>query len=89
MEDECCWPDLLSKCKRIDERYGSNIQIPSDIASDIVEVFDEDDVTRNIFRFLIYILWLEKQPESFGKYLFVREVRSTIWEACVLMLMRL
>ena len=79
IEDECCWSDLVSK--RIYERYGSNIQIPSDIASDIVEVFDKADVTKGIFRFVIYIYIVVRETNRIIWNLYVREVRSTIWEA--------
>ena len=48
-------------------------EIPPDI-DDPLEVFDATDVSKNVVRFVVYILWLKRQPNSFEKYLRVREL---------------
>ena len=54
---------------------GQDIKIPDTIAPDPVEVFDQTGVDKNVFRFVIYICWLQKQPDVFQKYLPIREKR--------------
>ena len=48
-------------------RYGTD-EIPTDIG-DPLEVFDATDVSKNVMRFVVYILWLKGQPDSFEDYL--------------------
>ena len=45
-----------------------------------MEVFDATDVSKNVMRFVVYILWLKGQPDSFKEYLRVRERRSICGE---------
>ena len=86
---ESGWSHLVLRCKRIHQRYGVGISIPSDYAYDPVEVFDKVDVTPNVFRFVIYILWLDTQPDEFAKYLLVRDCRQNLWKDNVYKLYRL
>ena len=81
--DEWCWEELTAKCRSVQMKWGAEIKIPSDVAYNPVEVFDETDVDKNVFRFVIYILWLEQQPDAFRKYLEVREKHSRLWSNCV------
>ena len=71
---------LVLKCKRIYQRYGLDIEIPTDYAYDPVEVFDEVDVRANVFRFAVYVLWLDAQPDAFSKYLPIRDCRRDLWK---------
>ena len=48
---------MCCKCERAYERYGTD-EIPTDI-DDPLEVFDATDVSKNVMRFVIYILWLK------------------------------
>lgn len=41
------------------------------------------DVTEDVMRFVVYILWLQRQPDSFEKYLRVRERRFDPWRSIV------
>ena len=77
---ECGWSELVAKCKGIHEKYGMGIKIPSVCTADPLEVFDYVDVSKNVFRFVVYILWLEKQPDAFDKHLYVRECREELWK---------
>ena len=48
---------------------------PCDPHCDPVLVFDKTDVECNVWRFVVYILWLKKHPYSFDKYRLVKAER--------------
>ena len=50
---------------------------------DPLDVFDDTNVDRNVLRFVVYILWLKQQPDSFEKYLEVRKQRFDLWRRCL------
>ena len=82
MFDERDWSALVAKCKSIYQRHGLGIEIPTDNASDPVEVFDEVHVDTNVFRFVVYILWLKSQTDAFAKAVYTYMFRSDLWEDC-------
>ena len=53
MFDESVWSMLVKKCQSIYQKHGLGIEIPTDNASDPVEVFDEVQVDKNVFRFVV------------------------------------
>lgn len=89
MSKECGWSTLVAKCKSLYERYGGGIEIPSHYVPHPLEVFDETHVSLNMFRFMIYILWLATQNNAFAKYLLVRDCRRDLWEESIYKLWRL
>jgi len=89
MNDRWCWATLCSKCTGVYERYGQGEPIPDHFCDSPLEVFDYTDVEPNVMRFVVYILWLKRQPDSFEKYLEVREQRLELWRQCVYRLYRL
>ena len=78
---------MCCKCERAYARYGKD-EIPVGI-DDPLEVFDATDVSKSVMRFVVYILWLKGQPDSFEEYLRVRELRFDLWRDCVYKLWRL
>ena len=56
---------------------------------DPLEAFDDTIVKMNMMCFVLYILWLKWQPDSFEKYLRVRELRFDLWRSRVCRLKRL
>ena len=89
MSDHWSWMALCRKCERVYHRYGEgSCEIPSEIA-DPLETFDDTNVEENVMRFVVYILWLKRQPESFEKYLRVRDARFELWRISVYNLWRL
>jgi len=82
MSEERVWEVLCSRCHDLFEKYGNGIVIPPLCESpcDPVLVFDETDVECNVWRFVVYILWLEKHPYSFNKYLLVKAERPQSWK---------
>ena len=89
LADRCSWIALCSKCARVYARYGEGEPIPGTFSYSPSEVFDETNVEGNVMRFVAYILWLKQQPDSFKKYLDVREQRFELWRQCVYTLWRL
>jgi len=89
LADRWCWTTLCYKCASVYARYGQGEPIPYDLSDSPLEVFDYTDVEPNVMRFLVYILWLKRQPDSFKKYLEVREQRFELWRQCVYKLYRL
>ena len=87
MSDQWSWTRLCYKCERVYAQYGRD-EIPPDI-DDPLEVFSATDVSKNVMRFVVYILWLKRQPNSFEKYLRVRELHFDLWRDCVHKLRRL
>ena len=67
MADRWSWMGLCRKCQRVYHRYGEgSCEIPSEIA-DPLETFDDTNVEKNVMRFVVYILWLKRQLDSFEK----------------------
>ena len=89
MADRWSWVTLCSKCARVYARYGEGELVPDTFSDSPLEVFDYTDVEPNVMRFVAYILWLKQQPDSFNKYLDVREQRFELWRQCVYKLWRL
>ena len=46
---------------------------------DPLEVLDATDVSKNVMRFVVYILWLKRQPNSFEEYLCLRGLHFDLW----------
>ena len=83
---EWTWEGLLTRCKQIHQTNAPDIEIPTSYAPDALQVFDATEVQPNVFRFVTYILWLDTQPEAYGKYLHVKRNRPVLWTQCVLKL---
>ena len=88
MADRWSWYTLCFKCASFYARYGRE-PIPDHFSDSPLEVFDYTDVEPNVMRFVVYILWLKRHPDSFKKYLEVREQRFELWRQCVYKLYRL
>ena len=88
MSDQWSWDRLCSKCERVHARYGGGTSdIPSDPA-DPLDAFDDWKVAENVMCFVVYILWLKQRPDSFERYLQVRELRFDLWRLSVYRLWR-
>ena len=81
MSDRWSWSRLCSQCERVFGAYGEG-EIPRGLF-DPLEVFDETNVEVNVMRFVVYIMWLKRQPDSFEKYLRVRDSRYELWRTSV------
>ena len=82
MSERIQWHHLCTRCERAMARYRvrAHDEIPLEPhGCDPVKVFDETSVEDNVWRFVVYILWLKMQPNSFEKYLDVRACRADLW----------
>ena len=50
---------------------------------DALEAFDEMSVKKSVMSFVVYILWLKRQQDSFEKYLQVRDNSYDLWRSCM------
>ena len=83
MADRWSWTRLSHKCERVYLQYGGKLyEIPTE-SVDALEAFDETNVESCVFRFVAYIMWLKRQPDSFEAYLRVRDLRHDLWRSCV------
>ena len=57
----------MAKYKSLKQKYGHNIEIPTNYEPDAIQVFDHTGVHINVFRFVTYMLWLEQQSNAFEK----------------------
>ena len=90
MSDRIQWHNLCTRCERVIARYRVRHEIPLEPhGCDPVKVFDHTEVEDNVWRFVVYILWLKLQPNSFEKYLDVRESRADQWRESIYKLWQL
>ena len=83
MADRWSWNTLSRKCERVYAKYGGKLEeIPTE-SVDALEAFDDTNVETCVFRFVAYIMWLKRQPDSFEAYLRVRDLRHDLWRSCV------
>ena len=59
---------------------------PPFFSDDPCKVFLETNVEKNSGRFVVFILWLKKQPFSFGWYALIRKNYSKFFEDCLVKL---
>jgi len=83
MADESGWKALCAKCDQIYKRYGEGREIPSDPGNGPLVEFDGVRVKDHVFRFVIYILWFKKQPDSLQKYRTVRAERYDLFKESI------
>jgi len=76
------WMTLRRRCRRIHARHPVDIPEDNPLDEDPLNVFDDCNVQDNVFRFVAYILWLRRQPESFESYLEVKRQRPCLWQSC-------
>ena len=56
--------------------------IPTD-ECDCVQVWDVLEPEKNVWRFIVYIEWLWRQPNAERKHLTLREQRRATYESCM------
>lgn len=83
-EDYTYWWVVRHTCELFYRLHGNGIQIPDDQNPDgAIRVFEETKVFENACRFVPYILWLTRQPDSFGIFCeLLRLYRPTV-DACM------
>ena len=66
-----CW--LCRLCERAYFKYAQGVVIPLESSADPLKEFEAADVKQNIFRFLVFIMWLKHQPQAYEWFLTIRE----------------
>ena len=66
-------------------KYGST-PIPTTLSDDPCQVLLEMRVDENVGRFVVFILWLKKQPFLFGWYALIRKNHPQIVDKCLIRL---
>ena len=81
---EWTWEGLLTTCKILHQTYGPDIEIPTAYDPDVLQVFDDCEVQVNVFPFVMYILWLDTEPDAYEKYLHVKlnSAELCVFELC-------
>ena len=77
------WSRLGERCKQIVNKYGKDIVLPTEPHNDAREVFKDTEVNKNVFRFVVFILLLNRQPNSFEWFLTIRERYPDLWRQCL------
>ena len=85
MPDLTEWNALCARCESVYDQYGGE-PIPSFLSDDPWAVFLATDVKQNVGRFVVFILWLKKQPFSFGRYALLRKTHPDLFRDCLVRL---
>ena len=85
MPDVSEWNALCARCESVYEKFGST-PIPTTLSDDPCQVFLDMNVDEHVGRFVVFILWLKKQPFSFGWYALIRKNHSDLFDKCLIRL---
>ena len=85
MPDLTEWNALCARCESVYDQYGSE-PIPAFLSDDPCAVFEATDVQQNVGRFVVFILWLKKQPFSFRWYVLLRKNHPDLFRDCLVRL---
>lgn len=89
MSSHLYWCLMCRVCKRVYFKYAQGVVIPLTSIADPLKEFEATDVNQNIFRFLIFIMWLKHQPQACKWFLTIRKHYPDFVEACISKLMTL
>ena len=64
------------------KKYGKDIVLSTDSVDDPLKEFEVVDVSKNVFRFVVFILWLKHQSQSFEWFLTICELYPDLWRQC-------
>ena len=85
MPDVSEWNALCARCESVYEKFGSK-PIPTTLSDDPCQVFLDTNVDEPVGRFVVFILWLKKQPFSFGWYALIRKNHPDLFDKCLIRL---
>jgi len=63
---------LSERCELLYAQYEKKYPIPSLVGFDPEQVFLETHVEEDVWRFVVFILWLKRQPMSIAWYSIIR-----------------
>ena len=79
------WNALCVRCESVYEKYSST-PIPDTLSDNPCQVFLDTHVDGHVGRFVVFILWLKKQPFSFGWYNVIRKNHPELFDKCLIQL---
>ena len=85
MPDLSEWHALCEHCESVYDKYRTT-PIPTTLSDDSCRVFLETGVDQNVGRFVVFILWLKKQPFSFGWYALIRKNHPDLFDRSLIRL---
>jgi len=80
------WNDTCAKCRRLLLELGEDEfkVVPNGYSSDPVYEFEElRPLEGGVFRFVVFCLWLEKQPLSYYYCQRIVAAHPFVWKICV------
>ena len=83
MSSHLRWRRLCRVCEKAYLKYAQRVVIPLTSSADPLKEFEATDVKQNIFRFLIFIMWLKHQPQAYAWFLTIRAHYPDLVEACI------
>ena len=86
MSSHMYWCSLCRVCERTYLKYAQGVVIPVESSADPLKEFEATDVKHNIFRFLIFIMWLKHQPQAYEWFSTIREHHPDLVKASSLKL---
>jgi len=66
------WYSLCERCELLYAKYEKKYPIPSLVGFDPEQVFLETHVEEDVWRFVVFILWLKRQPMPIAWYSIIR-----------------
>ena len=83
MSSHLRWRRLCRVCAKAYLKYAQRVVILLTSSADPLKEFEATDVKQNIFRFLIFIMWLKHQPQAYAWFLTIRAHYPDLVEACI------
>ena len=66
------WYSLCERCELLYAKYGEKYPIPSLIGQNPEQEFLDSHVEENVWRFVVFRLWLKRQPMPIGWYAIIK-----------------
>ena len=95
---DCLWYVVQWKCHQslcaflYDHQEGDKVPIPSEIRPEDthpLKVFEETHVETNVYRWVVFVLWLKQHPNASRWYRIIQKTHprsvptiQTLWDCC-------
>lgn len=83
MSKHVYWRWLCRVCERAFVKHGHGITIPLESSDNPLKEFEATKVHQNVFRFIIFIMWMQHQPNSFQWFQLIRDHYSHLVNRCI------
>ena len=95
---DCLWHVVQWKCRQAlcqflyDHQEGENVPLPNECRpkeTNPVKVFEETHVESNVYRWVVFVLWLKPHPNALRWYRIIQKAHphsvptiQTLWDYC-------